>query len=316
MTVTVYRFDDPGAPTLTAQIGSLVTLLDACLVNGYGDKPAAGWSKPFADTNKGVFKQGAGSNGFYLQVDASAVQWTKFRAFTNMTDLITGTGAFPQVAQIAAGLQLKVSNSSDATERPWLVAADSKRFYLFNAWASTTTTGLLMGVAYGVMTFFGDIISYRPNDNFGTMIIGQTGEYESSNYFGYGNFSMNAIDGHYMARTNDQITESLKCGKIGDIRGVTPTTGQGYFGYNGAAYPDPITGGMLLGPIYVTEPTKLTRGYLPGIWAPLHSQAGVAGRTFEGTPESALAGKTFLLLNASASGVLTRLALEISDTWG
>lgn len=36
MTVRVYRSTDAGAPVLTGQVGSLITLLDACLVNGYG----------------------------------------------------------------------------------------------------------------------------------------------------------------------------------------------------------------------------------------------------------------------------------------
>lgn len=315
MTVNVYRFDDPGAPVLTGLAGSLVALLDACLVTGYDVKPGAGWSKPFADVNKAVYQQGAGSNGFFLQVDASAAQCVAIRGFTAMSDLLTGTGQFPTVAQLASGARITVSNTTDATARPWLVAADSKRFYLFTALYDTTTTGLLMGISRGVMTFFGDITSYRLGDAYGTVLIGQTGTYESSNYFGYGNFSMSGIDGHYIARTYDQLTESLKCGKIGDIRGVSPTTGQALLGGNGAAYPDPITGGMLLGPIYITELTKLTRGHLPGMWAPLHSGAGVAGTTFEGTSEGGLAGKTFILLNASASGSMTRLALEISDTW-
>lgn len=42
MTVRVYRWDDASAPTLTGQLGSLITLLDAVLVNGYGSKTAAG----------------------------------------------------------------------------------------------------------------------------------------------------------------------------------------------------------------------------------------------------------------------------------
>ena len=39
---TVYRSDDAGAPNLTGAAGSLIAILDAVLVNGYGAKPAAG----------------------------------------------------------------------------------------------------------------------------------------------------------------------------------------------------------------------------------------------------------------------------------
>ena len=38
MTVTVYRYDDTSAPTLTGSAGALVALLRACLVDGYGEK--------------------------------------------------------------------------------------------------------------------------------------------------------------------------------------------------------------------------------------------------------------------------------------
>lgn len=64
MGVTVYRFDDAGAPTLSAAAGALISVLDACLVNGYGAKPAAGWTKAFSDTNQAAYRQGAGSTGW------------------------------------------------------------------------------------------------------------------------------------------------------------------------------------------------------------------------------------------------------------
>jgi len=44
MTVPVkyFRSDDTGAPTLTGQAGSLISLLDACLINGYNTKTPSG----------------------------------------------------------------------------------------------------------------------------------------------------------------------------------------------------------------------------------------------------------------------------------
>ena len=56
MGVTVYRFDDAGAPTLSAAAGALISVLDACLVNGYGAKPAAGWTKAFSGTNQAAYR--------------------------------------------------------------------------------------------------------------------------------------------------------------------------------------------------------------------------------------------------------------------
>ena len=50
MTVTVYRSTDASAPVLTGVAGAMKAVLDACLVNGYGAKAAAGWSAPFSAT--------------------------------------------------------------------------------------------------------------------------------------------------------------------------------------------------------------------------------------------------------------------------
>lgn len=57
-TPTVYRWDDPGAPDLSALHSSnnerdlmyFHTVLKACLVTGYGAKAAAGWTMPLEET--------------------------------------------------------------------------------------------------------------------------------------------------------------------------------------------------------------------------------------------------------------------------
>lgn len=67
--VTVYRWDDAGAPQLSKGIkpSELINVLKKCLVDGYGSKQGAGWSVPFMDlaSNQIVFRnstlQGSGS---------------------------------------------------------------------------------------------------------------------------------------------------------------------------------------------------------------------------------------------------------------
>ena len=48
MPLTVYTHFDAGAPTLSGNtaFSKLRAVLKACLVDGYGDKPAAGWTMP------------------------------------------------------------------------------------------------------------------------------------------------------------------------------------------------------------------------------------------------------------------------------
>ena len=71
-TVNIYRSTDASAPTLEGVNGSLVALLDACLVNGYGSQSAAGWTIAYTTTNKRVYRNSTtDGTGFYLNVDDS-----------------------------------------------------------------------------------------------------------------------------------------------------------------------------------------------------------------------------------------------------
>lgn len=78
MTLTKYAYDDASAPSWGgATAGAWITFLDAVLVNGYGAKPAAGWTKEYSGTNKAVYRMGTGSSQRYLRVnDPSALFYT------------------------------------------------------------------------------------------------------------------------------------------------------------------------------------------------------------------------------------------------
>src|SRR5690348_12633571 len=125
----VYSSSDTGAPVLTGQAGSLIAVLDACLVNGYGTQTAAGWTKAFSGTNKADYRM-AGGNQFYLDVDDSAAQTAagkeaNVRGYEAMTALATGTNAFPTTTQFAApGQVIRKSATADATSRGWILVAD------------------------------------------------------------------------------------------------------------------------------------------------------------------------------------------------
>jgi len=58
---TIYRSDDASAPVMEHSAGSLIALMKACLVDGYGALPAAGWSYTDIDvpTYQAAFTQGA-----------------------------------------------------------------------------------------------------------------------------------------------------------------------------------------------------------------------------------------------------------------
>ena len=154
MTVTVYKSTDASAPVLTPQPGSVIALLDACLVNGYGAKSAAGWTKPFSGTNAACYKQGSGNN-MYLQVDNTVGTNAGVRGYETMAGVSTGTGAFPQVASTPV-LGWWVHSAVNATATDWIIVATSAAFYIWMNYGQTASV-----FTNSQLYFFGDIVSYR-----------------------------------------------------------------------------------------------------------------------------------------------------------
>jgi len=134
MAYTIYRSTDAGAPTLSGNTASLIPLLDAILVNGYGSKPAAGWTKPFSDTNKAVYRNAANAiaRSYFRVVDTAANFVAKVRGYDTMSDIDTGTGPFPTPGDISGdGLSIPKSNAVNSTVRAWIAAADERTLVLF-----------------------------------------------------------------------------------------------------------------------------------------------------------------------------------------
>src|SRR5574342_915592 len=133
----VYRSSDASAPVLTGQVGSLISLLDACLVTGYGVKPGAGWSKPYTGTNKAAFQNGFGSVQMLLRVDDNGpvtAREARITGYETMSDVDTGVNPFPTAAQGVGGIAMLVARKSataDATGRDWIIVADERTMYAF-----------------------------------------------------------------------------------------------------------------------------------------------------------------------------------------
>lgn len=139
MTTRLYRSSDVGAPVMGYTAGSLNAVLKACLVDGYGALPAAGWSYAVADaaTNRAVFTQGAsGSNPFNRKVyvrddEAVAAGSALVKACSGYT-----TGASPSFTESFCSYNqanwssiLKTSQAAGAVAE-WFIVADSRVFLL------------------------------------------------------------------------------------------------------------------------------------------------------------------------------------------
>jgi hypothetical protein len=267
---TIYRSTDPSAPVLTGETGSLVALLDAILVNGYGAKTAAGWTKAFSGTSKAAYLQGVGpvgSNQFYLRVRDDGPNVTStfkeawVRGYEVMTDVDTGTSLFPTAAQITNGLVWRKSATADSTARAWKCFADERTFYLFIAAGDNALWWYLCA--------FGDIYSLVASDPYRCIIIGRPTENSATAATERGDVlstSVAAVTGHYIARGAAGTGSSLAMWKAGgnDFNG---NAGQ----MNGVlTYPIDANNGLMLPEVHL-GPANIYRGKLRGIRYPCHA---------------------------------------------
>ncbi len=329
MTVRVYSSSDTGAPVLRGQSGSLLGVLDACLVNGYGSFTSAGWTKPYSTgTTIGVYRQPSG-NGMYLRVDDTGsgtgfvsttiplLARARVSAYETMSAVSTGTGQFPSVAQMpnyggsdgATGLYMQKSITGDTYIRRWVLVATQKMFHL---WIDTNSniqpTGYTTAsttLPWGDIYTFGDINSFYSGDAYATMLAADT-TFVSADTTGYATTSYassfnTASTGNYLARSFTQFGSSIQMSRVYD----TSRANQ--------AVPSVVDGGLWIIPYYAVEANTngIIRGTIPGLWRLGHAHTAFQfGDTVTGT--GTLAGKTFMVVSANTT---RNWLLEISNTW-
>jgi hypothetical protein len=92
MALQLYQHIDTGAPAANARV---ISVLRACLVNGYSSKAAAGWSEAFTGTNKAVFKMPATApRQLHLRLEVYSTTSTRWNGYVDMSDIDTGTYKF------------------------------------------------------------------------------------------------------------------------------------------------------------------------------------------------------------------------------
>jgi hypothetical protein len=314
MTVTVYTSADASAPVLSGTIGTLITVLDACLVNGYGSQAAAGWTKAYSGTNLAAYRMDttSPSTGMYLRVDDTGTTTARIRGYQTMSDINTGTFTFPTDVQIAGGLYLRKSAAASAVARPWMVIADNRAFYMF-VFSSQTVYGATSSDDSGI--FFGDIITNETTDGYECVLIGSTSTAATgaTQYLGTIATSYTAAVAHYIARQYTGLGSSWPITKV-RIAPTGTTAGAAMGTAVASAFPDAITGGINLFAIEVMEATSTYRGVMPGMYEPYGgTNVGNIFDTFNGA--GSLAGQTFILVPVYSTSTAGRAAIRISGTW-
>lgn len=133
MRAQFYSSTDLDAPVLDGSIGSLINLLDAILVNGYGVKEPLGWTKEFSGTNIAVYRNSTSdplSSGMYLRVDnstgygavTSSMTRCLVRGYKTMSDVDTGIDPTHEC--------FWNSVVGTNTAQDWYCVGDHRTFYL------------------------------------------------------------------------------------------------------------------------------------------------------------------------------------------
>ena len=325
MTVRVYRSTDASAPVLSGTAGALISVLDAVLVNGYGAQVAAGWTKPFSGTNLAAYRQGTGSNNFYLKVRDDApttAQGGQIRGFETMTTVTAtdssadGTGPFPTVTQSALGLFIRKSSVADASQRAWIIIADARTFYMF------VLTGDATAGYYSTM--FGEIYSFKTSDPYRCAIASRSDSagLQSNELFGTMPVSGVGITlaGHFLARDASGTAGAILSGALGNTacNGGGAGNAPGFSNSaNSLGMKNVTDHKVYMFPIRVNhiQGGNTVRGRYRGLWQAGHERITLSdGDTFTGS--GSLAGKTFMVVKTIGTAALPGvLCLEISDTW-
>lgn len=175
--VTVYRWDDAGAPQLTAGIkpSELIDVLKKCLVEGYGTKQPLGWTIPFenAATFKIAFRNSTtfGSGGFVQFWSSSGTDVPSAGLLFKCARSMSALDAY-----IADGFRSALKSENSLTMPHWILIGTSVGFYF---------SLMNVGTTYNAKnarncTFIGDFDSFFTNDP--SRFIGNTGSSDSTSF--------------------------------------------------------------------------------------------------------------------------------------
>lgn len=129
--VTVYRWDDEGAPQITTgSVSQCLDVLQKCLVDGYGNKSSLGWTLEYSgdDIFAKVFKNSpVEGNGIYAKFWSkdeldSGQRIVRMQTCKSMTDIDT---------MIMPGIYHAFQTLRNNSVTKWVIIGTSRCFYLF-----------------------------------------------------------------------------------------------------------------------------------------------------------------------------------------
>lgn len=330
MTVRVLRSTDTDAPVLTGQTGTLLALLNACLVDGFGAKSPLGWTREFSESgSRAVFRNdsvGGSGQRIWVRDDISThTRWARIYGAKEASAIDTLTGMFPSqvtINTVNAGCCISKSATSDATVRPWVMIGDERTFILL------IQTGEVANEWCG--TYAGDIDSITGSDIFALFARWASGWTQAITSTNASPMTASApvLSAEEFGTQNPYVTRTSQNSTMDGHIAEHPVSGQACPAMNrlaadgrsniasqsggyGSAYPA-VGGGILMAKnqLVLGSSSVCHIGTQRGVWSPLHNRPLSNNDTFSGSGE--FAGKTFEAFNLAQGG---QLIIETSDTW-
>jgi len=259
-TATLYTYADGSAPTrLTGDaFAQLETILDAVLVNGYGAKSAAGWTKHYSDASRVAYRMSTAgtATGFYFVVDDSGTaNWADVYM---AEDVNSGSGVVTDPFPLSSTVHRVSPNASYGY---WRIVADDRGLYLWNDNGLYTTPGSNFKQYY-----FGDINSWNEGaDSYHCIAT------HSKGMIAYPGYYLTDASDSYIARDYTGVDKSVEigCSSLAYM--------MNNFGGTGSGGPDslgtknitsnPLTGKVTHCEVYVgdTLQKSIIRGTMPGL---------------------------------------------------
>lgn len=304
----ILRSTDGGAPTLNGTAGALIGVIDALLDIG---SSGSFWEKVYSGTNKAAYRADSGER-YYLRVDDSAAQVAAVRGYTTMSNVDTGTDAFPTTTQQTNWNWFK-SNTADSTARAYTAVATDRFFLILvsGGWSGSGQELYFFGEPkkFNAADAGASCIKAHPAASFGTSSF-RGGLTTSSSPF--------ALSTAYTAPANNNLAmlpmalnaDGATPSASGRYFGTIPTTSVPFASY-GFILPTPIIIGSA-----ISGAAGLARGALPHIYCTCNyeSDANLAqGDTFSDAD-----GREFLLCAPAGTSTLSNaqplIAIMTSDS--
>jgi len=331
-TANTFTFAAPGVAnqTATGTISTKVASLD--------------WEKPFSGTHKGAYRSKnllSPKNMLLVHnhlktpgYDTTWAKWANVGIVQGLSDIDTIVGAQapfnPTVptqnwAQTQAnqwgrfkwyhakfsGTGADTNGDSGVGNRRWVLIGDDRLFFLFTA----------VGVSGAGLQFncycFGDAFSFRPADNFSTLLCADenllsTTEFHMGGTNGDGLVQALNFGGKVLLRNHTQLGNPVPFG-VGSLK--TNNAIQQWCGSGDIPFPHGPDGSLLLFPTYVQQNDNNLRGIMPGmLW--LVQDRPYSHLTVVDNVASQ-PGKRFLLVRTTRSSTFegAQIAFDISGPW-